>query len=325
MTNVVSERRFRLFCWAVLAFVIFVIVWGAFVRASGSGAGCGSHWPTCNGEVIPSTPGKKTLIEVFHRWTSGLSALLVLAQIIWSRRLFATGHRVRKAAALSGLFMLGEVAIGAALVLLHLVGDNDSISRAVIMGVHLLNTFLLVGAMTLTAHFAGGGPGFRVRGHGTLSWLAIGSVVGIMFVGASGGVAALGDTLFPAESLGTALAQDLSTTAHVLVRLRIVHPFVAVGVAMLVLFTRVAFHSKRGDNPGVGQWGLLLRVLVVGQMMLGLVNTMLLAPIWMQLAHLFVADALFIALTMLIAVGFCRRSQEDIGDDVGVAQTIRST
>jgi cytochrome c oxidase assembly protein subunit 15 len=301
----------------VLVFVLFVIAWGALVRATGSGAGCGNHWPMCNGEVLPRAPGQATIIELFHRVTSALSALSVLLQMLWARRLYASGHRVRRATYWSAVFMLGEVAIGAALVLFHLVGDDSSVTRAVVMGIHLINTFLLVGSATLVVHFSGGGLGFSLRRQGLLGWLAGACIACMLLLGASGAVAALGDTLFPPESLGTALADDLSLTAHVLVRLRIVHPFLAVGVAFLLLFTRFAYANQRGTYPGVRGWGLSLRLLVMGQLVLGLVNTLLLAPIWLQLAHLVVADALWIALVMMVAHGL--RPEPALADEEVVA------
>jgi len=49
--------------WGVLAYSILVILWGAYVRISFSGDGCGDHWPLCHGEVIPTAPSVKTLIE----------------------------------------------------------------------------------------------------------------------------------------------------------------------------------------------------------------------------------------------------------------------
>lgn len=314
-----SVRAFRNFCWGTLAFVVAVILWGALVRATGSGAGCGSHWPTCNGEILPQAMGQKTAIELIHRVTSGLSALLVLAQLLWAWRLYPRQHPVRGAAMASAGFMLVEVAIGAGIVLLRYVDDNASVARALWMAVHLVNTFLLLGALTLCAHHAGGGARWRARGHGVLGWLALASIVGTLLVGASGAVAALGDTLFPPESLGTALAADLSPTAHVLVRLRVIHPFLAVGVALLLLLTRFAFVTKRTGRR-LTRWGTAVRVLILTQLCAGLVNMLLLAPIWLQIVHLLLADLLWVALVMLLAYGLAdvaeRDSESAPGDDL---------
>lgn len=296
-----TEARYQKLCWWTLAFVLFVILWGAYVRASGSGAGCGSHWPTCNGEIIPRSPTMKTIVELTHRVTSGMSALMVLAQLIYCRKLYDKGHRVRRAVGWSAFFMIVEVLIGAGIVLLHYVADNASVARAVWMAIHLVNTFILVAALTLSAYFASGGEGFRVRGHGMSGWLAIGSAVGLVLAGMSGAVAALGDTLFPAADLQSAIAADLSPTAHVLVRLRIFHPFIAVGSAFLLLLTRFVIASRREDNIVAQGWGNLVRILVVIQVAAGLANLVLLAPIWMQIVHLLLAQLLWIALLLFIA------------------------
>jgi len=298
----VIEQRYRRFCWGALALVVGVILWGALVRATGSGAGCGSHWPMCNGEVVPTAPTTKTLVELTHRVTSGLSAIAVLLEVIFAFRLFERGHRVRKAAVWSGFFMVVEVLIGAGIVLLEYVDQNESVARALWMAVHLVNTFMLVGAMTLTAHFAGGGEGFKLRGRGAPALLALVSVVGTVVVGMSGAVAALGDTLFPAEDLGTALAQDLSPTAHVLIRLRVIHPFVAVAVAFLLLGVRFILALRHDEDELVRRWGNILRIAIVAQMAVGMANLVLLAPTWMQLVHLFMAQAVWIALVIFLAL-----------------------
>ena len=295
------DRRFERLSWGALIFVIGVILWGAYVRATGSGAGCGSHWPTCNGEVVPTAPTEKTLIELSHRITSGLAALIVLVQVVASRRLHERGHRTRRAAGWSGFFMVTEILVGAGIVLLKYVGDDASVGRAIWMGLHLVNTFLLVGAMTLTAHFASGGKPFSLRAHRTFGALAGVALGLVLLVGISGAVAALGDTLFPADDLGTALAADLSPTAHLLVRLRVAHPFLAVGAAFVILATRHVMQRRREHLAGVKRWGTVVRLTVLLQMVAGLVNVMLLAPVWLQLVHLLLADVLWIALLRFFA------------------------
>src|SRR5260370_34132353 len=79
----VSLARFARF---VAAYNITVIVWGAYVRATGSGAGCGSHWPLCNSDFLPTTPQTQTVIEFTHRVTSGVSLGLVALLLIWCWR-----------------------------------------------------------------------------------------------------------------------------------------------------------------------------------------------------------------------------------------------
>src|SRR5215211_8697058 len=157
------RRRFATYAWLVTALTLAVILWGAFVRASRSGDGCGAHWPLCNGSVVPDASQAKTLVEFAHRATSGVAFLLVLGLCVWAFRAFGRGHAARRAAALSGFFIVTESLIGAGLVLLRLVGGNASVARAVYLSVHLVNTFLLVAALALTAWWAARGVAERPR------------------------------------------------------------------------------------------------------------------------------------------------------------------
>src|SRR5262245_28237530 len=143
--------RFAKYAWLTLAFNLLVIVWGAYVRASGSGAGCGSHWPLCNGEVIPGSPAVKTIIEFSHRLSSGFALLLVAGGLIWTFRAYAPKHQLRRLSVAAIFFMLMEAAIGAGLVLFEMVAENKSIARALWISAHLVNTFLLVGTLALMA------------------------------------------------------------------------------------------------------------------------------------------------------------------------------
>src|SRR5262249_872473 len=147
-------NRFAKYAWFTLAFNLLVIVWGAYVRASKSGAGCGSHWPLCNGEVIPNSPTIKTLIEYSHRLSSGLALLLVVGMLVWVFRAYARKHQLRYLSAFAMFFMLMEAAIGAGLVLFEMVAENKSIARALWISAHLINTFLLIGTLALTAWLA---------------------------------------------------------------------------------------------------------------------------------------------------------------------------
>ncbi|HLL54554.1 MAG TPA: COX15/CtaA family protein [Myxococcaceae bacterium] len=295
-----TSRSLWRFSLGVLAFNLVVILWGAYVRASGSGAGCGSHWPLCNGVVVPRAPELKTLVELSHRLTSGLALALVVALFAWTFRAFPKGHVARRAAAYSLGFIITEALIGAAIVLLRLVAYDESISRAFSTSAHLINTFLLVASLVLTCWFIGGGQPFRVRGHGSLGALFLGGWAGTLLVGTSGAVAALGDTLFPSRSLAEGLAQDLSPAAHLFIRLRILHPIFAVAVAGVLLAVAAGAKAAR-TSPRVGALSNALMGLVALQVVAGILNVALLAPIAMQLLHLLIADALWIALVLLTA------------------------
>src|SRR5512146_1869905 len=90
-----SLSRFAKFSWGVLGYNVFVILFGAYVRATGSGAGCGAHWPLCNGVVIPHPQRIETIIEFTHRLTSGLTLVLVAALVIWAWRKYPKGSLLR--------------------------------------------------------------------------------------------------------------------------------------------------------------------------------------------------------------------------------------
>ena len=293
-----SQARFRTVAWATLALTLGVILWGAYVRATGSGAGCGSHWPTCNGEIIPRTKtGIDTIIEFTHRATSGLAFLVTLLQLVWAVRAFPKRHAIRFGAALSMFFMVTEALVGAGLVIFEHVAHDKSIARAYWMAVHLINTFLLVASMTATVYWASGGslPKKGPRGAGFV--LLCGSLVGAVIVGVTGAIAALGDTLFPAKSLAEGLAADVSASAHTLVQLRIFHPVVAVVVAALSLFS-AAFVGLQ--SPALRKMTRVTMGLVCLQIGAGFVNVALLAPVWMQIVHLLLADFVWISLVVLM-------------------------
>jgi heme A synthase len=294
------DNRFARFAWGVLAYNLLVILWGAYVRASGSGAGCGSHWPLCNGEVAPRAPRIETLIELTHRATSGIALILVVALFVWALRLFPRGHHVRMAATLSLVLIVVEALIGAGLVLLELVAGNASAARAFSIVLHLVNTFLLLGALTLTAWWASGGAPIRWRMAGGLAWLLLMGLAGTGLIGATGAVTALGDTLFPAASLSEGLRQDFTSTAHFLTRLRVVHPVLAVTIGFgLIALARGVGRARSGNTTT--RLARLVIGLVVVQLIAGAVNVGLLAPIPMQLLHLLLADLLWIGLVLLTA------------------------
>jgi heme A synthase len=286
--------RFRPFAWVTLAYTVAVILWGAYVRATGSGAGCGEHWPTCNGVVVPRAPSVQTLIEFTHRLTSGVSLLLVVALAWWAWRVFPRGHRVRGAALASVVFIVMEALIGAGLVLFGLVADDASPARAVALAVHLANTFLLLACLTLTAAWADT-PDTRAAGR-TFTPAGVAALGACLAIGVSGAVAALGDTIFPAGSLAEGLAQDLDPTAHLFVRLRLHHPWIAVvgGLGLVVWAQRI--RPRHDDLTGPAS---TVTTLVTAQLAVGATNVLLLAPVWLQLVHLLLADALWIALVLL--------------------------
>jgi heme A synthase len=283
------------YAWAVLAYNVAVILWGAYVRATGSGAGCGAHWPLCNGEVVPRAAGAATMIEFSHRLSSGVALIAVAVLVVAIFRTCRPGHPARLGAVWSGILILTEAAVGAGLVLFQLVADNATMARAMFVAVHLLNTFLLLGALTLTAWWLTTGLPFT--GDRRAATPLIAGCLALLVAGASGAVAALGDTLFPSQSLARSLRDDLSFTSHLLIRLRVFHPVLAVSAAFIV-----AWCSARLGRATLSPNGRGVRVvtaIALGQIALGFFNVVMLAPVWLQLLHLLVADALWIGFVLL--------------------------
>jgi len=294
-------RAFGRFAWSFLAYNLAVIGWGAFVRATGSGAGCGRHWPTCQGAVIPRAPALETVIEFTHRATSGIAMILAVILVVWARRVYAPGHAARRAAWAALAFMVTEALLGAGLVLFGWVAANASLARGWAMAAHLANTFLLLASIALTAAWSDApAGGLRLRRDSRPApWLAAGAVATLL-AGVTGAVAALGDTLFPATTFAEGLRQELSSQAHLLLRLRVLHPFAALGAAAVLLTAARAATRARPVRP-VQRAALALGALVVIEVAAGVVNLALLAPIWLQVVHLLLADLVWVTLVLLAA------------------------
>jgi cytochrome c oxidase assembly protein subunit 15 len=295
-----SVEGFQRYGWATLGVTLLVIVWGAVVRATGSGAGCGSHWPLCNGDVVPLAPSIATTIEFVHRITSGAVMIMAVWLVVAARRTFPAGHQVRRWAMISLIFMLIEAAIGAGIVLLELVGDDASAMRAAYVGGHLVNTLLLVGAITTTLWWAHRAPSSRLRqGSGEPSTapsttaLAM-CLFGMLIVASTGAIVALGDTLFPHASLAEGIAADFDPTSHFLIRLRIWHPIAAVVLAASVLWLAWLSPMFQGEDQVTPKRLVVMAVFV--QSGLGVINLLLLAPLTLQMAHLLVSNLLWIPL-----------------------------
>lgn len=309
------------YAWGVVGYNVLVIVWGAMVRATGSGAGCGNHWPLCNGQVIPVSPSVHTVIEFTHRSMTGLATFAVLGLVLWTFRATSQGRAARVAAVLSGVLLLNEALLGALLVKLGYVTGNQSVGRMVMLSVHLSNTLLLLAALTMTAlllrtgHTRGAVLGARSRwGSAGVGMVAVG-LLATLAVGVSGSLAALGDTLFPAASLSAAVAADFATGSPWLIRLRWVHPASAAVAGMFVLFLMRGAWERRDWTARVAR---MVAGLLVMQFVLGVGDVLLLAPVWMQLLHLLGADLYWVALVCL-SVGILMPRHQDMVTGPGVA------
>lgn len=301
------------FAWTTLAWTVGVILLGALVRATGSGAGCGRSWPTCAGEILPGELVGARAVEFAHRLTSGVSLVLVLVLVVWVWRT-QTDRALRWGSALALATVIIEALIGAWLVLGELVADDTSTARAISVPLHLVNTLFLLAALASVAWWlTKGSPEALGKDRAVIAWVVAG-VAGMMLVAASGAVAALADTLFPAESIAQGFVDDFSAEANLLTRLRILHPVLAVVTAGVLWWGSRALRAPAGARGG--RLALSVGGLVAVQVGLGVLNVVLLTPVWLQMIHLAVADLLWIvwvllsveALTAKAAVGSEQRS-----------------
>jgi len=294
-----SKSNFAIFAWGTLILNVFVSLWGAVVRATGSGAGCGAHWPTCDGEIVPGLQTSAQWVEYTHRLSSGLALLAVIALLIWAFRAYPGGRPVRQGAVASMVFMILESLVGASLVLFGWVEANDSMARVYIMGIHLTNTLLLLGALFLTAYWASNdGRRFSFRNQGALGWLhGIGILLGLVLV-VTGAIIALGDSLF----LQIGLTPEQSPVVAGILAIRIYHPItsIIVGVYWIIVarYTAVARPSSR-----VSKAGNALIIIILLTWLAGFINNWLHAPVTMQVFHLLLADLFWLAIVWLSAEG----------------------
>ncbi len=306
MNTELKLSKFAKYAWFVLAYNIVVILWGVFLRASKSGDGCGQHWLTCNGEVIPAAPQLKTIIEFSHRVTSSLAGLFILILLVWALVNWFSGKSERKGFLLASvvasfIFVVFEGLLGAGLVLTGNTAETLTFARPFWMAAHLINTLILLMFLTLTAWFASGGKrldfGAKPK---TLALLSVG-VLGMFLIGTTGSIAALSSMIFSSQTLAEGVAKDFSETSHILLRLRILHPISSIAVGVFLLFLADWLRSKAPENFSVNRWANVLSGLVLAQFVWGAMTLLTLAPIVMQLGHLLLADLVWIAFILLSA------------------------
>lgn len=300
-----KSSTFSRLAWAFVAYLLLVILFGAWVRITHSGAGCGSHWPTCHGEVIPPDPSIETIIEYTHRLTSGALGILGLGLLAGAWRV---SRRVFVAACVTMAFIIFEALIGAGLVLRELVADDASVARAVVIALHLANTLFLTASAALVAWWSDRDIVFDWREERSAVILCGVGLVALVLTSMTGAVTALGDTLFPVDptltdGLVSRLRDDLSPANHFLVRLRIVHPVIAC-VGALYLLALSHWIRARDFALNVDSWAAALFALVLAQVIVGIVNVALAAPGWLQIVHLLMAQLVWIvAVIVTVAVG----------------------
>ncbi len=294
----VPHPKLRKWSWALLWLTVGVIVGGSLVRATGSGDGCGESWPRCEGSLFPLGGGTETTIEFAHRLATLLLAIALVALLIAARRSGEVGRRVQRGLKWTGVFFMGEVIIGAVLVLAGWVDQDASIGRTIAVPLHLVNTFLLLGAVVLVVHLAGGGVWPRIDRKRRSNQLGLVVLGVILLIAATGGLNALADSLFPADSVLEGIKAEFGSAAPFLVRVRTVHPVVAIAGGLTVL---MLLRSPSFDGSGsVRDLADMAAVLVGVEAVVGILNIALLTPVEVQLVHLLIADALWIVATLAV-------------------------
>ncbi|MDJ0664042.1 MAG: COX15/CtaA family protein [Acidimicrobiia bacterium] len=312
-----ADSRISILAWTTLWLTVAVVIGGALVRATDSGAGCGESWPICGGQIIPEIGNYHTAIEVSHRLMTGLLGIVLVTLFLLVRRQYDKTHRLRRAVFAAGVLLIIESLLGASLVLFGWVEFDASIARLIVVPIHLINTFLLVGAMVLVAFFAGGGSGFRVDLAKTLDKMIAASLGIVLVIGATGALNALADTLIQSDSLRPATTDELQVTEAVLRQIRTIHPFVAIigGLALYMLVRLIAGDgSKRVKLLAFGVQGIIW-----AQFVIGLLNIALNVPLEIQLIHLFVADVLWI-MVVLIAFHVLSDREDSLTRDSQLAE-----
>jgi cytochrome c oxidase assembly protein subunit 15 len=304
-SNSDSKSRFYRFAQFLLFYTLIVILWGAWVRISHSGDGCGDTWPLCHGQVIPDAQQNKTWVEFAHRIMSGLFGFLVIYLFWRGRKLFAHGEIIRRALLATLVFTITEALLGAKLVLFHLVGNNDSAFRLFAMSLHQINSMLLSGSVALVVLFAGPLPqslqNLPPHSKAVKSKWSAGFLILFLGVAVTGGFAALASTLFPSSSLMSGFTEDFAPNAHYLLRLRISHPILATligGSLSLYFWLRAQQESQRILRQALVAVSLMFAAGVV----FGYLTLFSLAPVWMKIVHLLLAHLIWITLLRWFAL-----------------------
>lgn len=306
---------FAKYAWFALGFNVLVIVWGVFLRASKSGDGCGQFWLTCNGELIPSAPQFKTVIEFSHRMTTAIDGVVMLILLgwaiwLWSKKRGVQDRQVLSMAIGGFVFVLTEAAVGAGLVLTGNTAEALTDVRPLWAIGHLINTFILLTFLTLTAWFASGERRIDLRPGLKPALLILLGIVALLFVGMSGSLAALSNMLFPSQSLAEGIAKDFSATSDLILRLRLSHPILSILSSVYLIFVAGWLKASSNNNANVAWWSKIASVLVIGQVIFGGATLLTLGPIIMQLGHLLLADLVWISFIMLVASYLSARSEK---------------
>ena len=270
---------------AGLLLSIASILAGAFVRATGSGDGCGATWPTCKGKIIPALSDTSELIEFSHRSVSGV--LLVVTLIIFTKtRKFQKDSLVRIVTNYLTFFVIFEALIGAVIVIFEWVGLNSSLPRIIAVPIHLVNTFGLLGSYAILYKILQDDLQ-NIKNMFNKNFLLISSL--FLLSGATGSITALADVLFPSASFVEGFLADFDRTSEVLTRLRILHPIIS-SILSIVLYV-YATGIRKKYNVSVKP----LQILILIAVFLGVINVLSNIVLPLSILHLAIADFLWIS------------------------------
>ena len=261
------------------------ILAGAFVRATGSGDGCGATWPTCKGKIIPALSDTSELIEFSHRSVSGV--LLVVTLIIFAKtRKFQKESLVRTVTNYLTFFVIFEALIGAVIVIFEWVGLNSSLPRIIAVPIHLVNTFGLLGSYAILYKILQDDLQ-NIKNMFNKNFLLISSL--FLLSGATGSITALADVLFPSASFVEGFLADFDRTSEVLTRLRILHPIISSTLSIVLYVYATGIRKKY--NISVKP----LQTLILIAVFLGVINVLSNIVLPLSILHLAIADFLWIS------------------------------
>jgi len=289
--------RFARFVWLVLLYNLAVVGWGVYVRASKSGDGCGSHWPLCDGNPGAFHGPFATFVEAAHRMSSELVGLIAVGIVIWAFRAFPRKSPARLWSVIYLGFTCIEALVGYALVHYQLVVQNNSVVRAEVMALHGLNTFLMLGALCLTGLFGAGIAPIRLKNQSSVGWILFMAAFGLVALGVSGSISALGHTLYPTDNV---LKAAMSPGTFWMIKVQPLHPLIAISVGLYLALASGLLSHLRPD-PQVRTAAKWLVGIYVAQLSLGAVNIWFKAPIPIQMMHLALADVNWLSLVVLAA------------------------
>ena len=264
---------------------ILSILAGAFVRATGSGDGCGATWPTCKGRIIPALSDTSELIEFSHRSVSGV--LLIVTLIIFAKtRKFQKDSLVRTVTNYLTFFVIFEALIGAVIVIFEWVGLNSSLPRIIAVPIHLVNTFGLLGCYAILYKILDENIE-EIISMFNKNFIFISSL--FLLSGATGSIAALADVLFPSASFIEGFLADFDRTSEILTRLRILHPIVSSALSIVLYVYSIRINKKYNIRVKP------LQILILVAVFLGFLNVLSNIILPLSILHLAIADFLWIS------------------------------